>query len=233
MVDNSMKRSGINAGYLSTNASDFLVSRSPIHADNKESQQLDLISTEQKLLSMQTPISRFISDNNGSSADQRLSVEPVDISAKEIIEKQYNELMQRLSSDSQDPDAILQISWADVNIMAEYLSMKYGEWVIQPFMSDQYKYDFEFADVLYGFADRKFNLVGDGLYAGGDINYLAVGVLAGRYGYGDTMINALVVGWNVNQYMNGEGVHNLYQIDDASAWARYGANYYENRSIDT
>lgn len=46
------------------------------------------------------------------------------------------------------------------------------------------------------------------------------------------MINALVVGWNVNQNMNGDGVHNLYQINDASAWARYGANYHENRSID-
>jgi hypothetical protein len=145
------------------------------------------------------------------------------------IEEQYNALIQRLSTTALDPDAILQITWADVNVMAEHLSLRYENWETQPFMSDQFVLDFEHADVLYGFADRQFNLAGDGLHWGGDINYLAVGVLAGRYGYGDTMINALVVGWNVKQYWDDEGVDNLYQISRASPWARYGAHYYENR----
>lgn len=64
------------------------------------------------------------------------------------------------------------------------------------------------------------------LHKGGNINYIAVGMLAAHYGIEDA-IWLLVLGWNHAQNLGalGEG-GNLDQIGPAIEWAEYGASLY-------
>ena len=64
---------------------------------------------------------------------------------------------------------------------------------------------------------------------GGEINYIGVGVYAGKYGFSVVTNAALVAGWNASQLVFGEGLHNYNQIDTGGAWAQVGHGYYNNR----
>ncbi|WHI49937.1 hypothetical protein P3339_15955 [Microbulbifer sp. MLAF003] len=64
---------------------------------------------------------------------------------------------------------------------------------------------------LYGYANQEFYVDNIGVFKGGEINYIGVGVFAGRYGFSEATLNTLVGAWNVNDVLAGKGSYNLYQ----------------------
>lgn len=92
------------------------------------------------------------------------------------------------------------------------------------FFSVEYKTQFEYFDTfLYksNFVKRNFNYNGK-TYTGGEVNYLGVGVLAGRYNHSSFMLAHMVAAWNIDQYFDNKGSYNLRQISSGFAWANNG-----------
>lgn len=76
-----------------------------------------------------------------------------------------------------------------------------------------------------GLASKTFS-VNQVNFAGGNLNYLYVGMLSAHYGDSD-YIEPAVSGWNLFQYHTGQGEYNLKQIELALPWARNGVAIYE------
>ncbi|MDP5211199.1 hypothetical protein [Microbulbifer sp. 2205BS26-8] len=82
---------------------------------------------------------------------------------------------------------------------------------------------------LYGYASQEFHVENVGSFKGGEINYIGVGVFAGRYGFSEATLNTLVGAWNVNDVLAGKGSYNLYQAQTGGLWSRFGRDYYNIR----
>ncbi len=71
----------------------------------------------------------------------------------------------------------------------------------------------------------KFEYNGN-IYLGGEINYIAVGMLSAHY-YASPTLPPMVITWNVGQYLfKGFESHNITQIPNSTLWAIYGAQMY-------
>jgi hypothetical protein len=149
----------------------------------------------------------------------------------DAINKAYSALEKRLLDDAaQDPKATLKLVKSDIDIIVAHLSIRANEYPIADFMSGSYKLQFGgFDTFLYNPAlvSRNFYIPGGNYYKGGEINYLGIGVLAGRYGYNDLTVGTMVAAWNSLDLLKGKGLYNIQQIKNGGAWARYGRDKYE------
>ena len=86
--------------------------------------------------------------------------------------------------------------------------------------------------ILRDYGGQMFNVEGVGTFTGGEINYIGVGATAGHYGLSPSGMRALVIGWNLNQYLNpfiDDGFlepHNITTMQNMHDWAIYGLTNY-------
>ncbi len=72
---------------------------------------------------------------------------------------------------------------------------------------------------------REFYVPGGHVYAGSDINYIGIGAMGAHYGFTQLRVTSYVTFWNLKDAILYDFGHNMSQIRDGSAWARFG---YEN-----
>ena len=96
--------------------------------------------------------------------------------------------------------------------------------------------NFQTADTFF-WSGQKGDLSGirfryDGeIYAGGNINYIAVGMMAARY-HSEMLLPPMVTGWNGMQYLTeGFQTYNLKQIYLGGQWALFGAGMYHHPEL--
>ena len=155
----------------------------------------------------------------------------------QLVQDRYDALQNRVETEAQEnPYAVIELSQDDIDTIAEMMSVRADSIEPNPFLSEGMQNDFKLADTfLWGNLEVELSGVRfyvpslDRVSYGGDINYIAVGAMAGRYGYSSSMLARLVEIWNVGQYITGQGDHNISQIKTGGYWAQYGLNYYKNR----
>ncbi|AWF81645.1 hypothetical protein BTJ40_12865 [Microbulbifer sp. A4B17] len=123
-------------------------------------------------------------------------------------------------------DTPIQLSQLDIITIAEYMSIEADG--VNPLNISEFSENFiSKADTfLYGYANQEFYVDNIGVFKGGEINYIGVGVFAGRYGFSEATLNTLVGAWNVNDVLAGKGSYNLYQAQTGGLWSRFGRDYY-------
>ncbi len=142
----------------------------------------------------------------------------------------YKALEARVRSEAKD--GIYKLSKADILTLKQWVSLKADHIPIYEFMSDDYKTYFgTFDTFIYdSFRTKTFAVEGAGNHKGGDINYLAIGALSARYGYGTTRLKSMVYVHNYQQLFEGRGLYNLWQSSDAIPWALEGHSHYTSMS---
>ena len=136
-----------------------------------------------------------------------------------------------------DPNAVIELSQDDLEVIIKGVraliktveAPDKGE-----VLSDEYKQHFKNADTFIyrmGLASRDFEVEGQP-FKGGQVNYIAVGMMAAHYGHGEWVLKPMVNGWNMNQIREGEGFdHNWTEVSvfftsPALRWATYGHRRY-------
>ncbi len=145
-------------------------------------------------------------------------------SGKSLTER-YNALRERVfASALKNKKAILALSKADLIIIAQY---KYREG-----LKDKTDYigamEGKADTFLYkGLASRTFIALGR-RWKGGQINYIGVGAYNAAYlgTIGWVFTNEFLnIGWNVRQWWNGGGTHNITDIPANDVWMTFGSIY--------
>jgi hypothetical protein len=178
-------------------------------------------TTEQKLASMETPLSRFLA---GFETVTNRGVESGD------QEKEYTDLRSKVSEffkNNPDPNATYSLSADDMNVILKITRIRIRRDGWNWFNAyDQFSTGKSDIPMFYGHGKRLFSY-DDNVYRGTDLNYIMVGMRASFYNMGPILRNIMVSGYNAVQGDTSQ----ISPLSDAAYWSSQGASYIENWPI--
>lgn len=152
---------------------------------------------------------------------------------KYATNKLHTKLRQRVAAEARDPNAVINLSSKDLNVIA---NQEYYEAIANRDGGISYEDHMGNADTfLLGYANRSFSIGNSSTtYLGGNINYIGVGASNAAYGVpilAAGIVNAAeTIAWNVGQFMGwietgggGKGQwQNIENIDPNLFWMNFG-----------
>jgi hypothetical protein len=154
-----------------------------------------------------------------------------DVKSQELLDK-YLELDDRLKLEvSENKGALVRLSKADILTVADYTVARANVQKLSKLDVVHYLEFATFDTIFYNtyLVSKQFYVEGIGVFTGGEINYLGIGIFAALYNYSKYTLAALNVGWNSSQILTFQGwSHNVRQIKFGSAWSNFGHRYYNN-----
>ncbi|RYZ87019.1 MAG: hypothetical protein EOO68_28150 [Moraxellaceae bacterium] len=157
--------------------------------------------------------------------------------AKESALREYGGLRERLIERIEStPEGAVKMSAGELSIIVKATYYRTLDMPIQQALAGEWDQpsvigDFSLFDTFLHeplFTARQFNIEGTVAW-GGHINYLAVGMLAERYGPNMSMsLPGMVAFHNANQIYEGFGWRNLADIMPGTRWALFGAKQFHD-----
>ncbi|WP_020414682.1 hypothetical protein [Microbulbifer variabilis] len=218
---------GVAIERIELNASDEIAGTSTQYLHKDFQGSLDVITDSTGQVAKDAAGNKLVYRPAITAAFSRAFNEENHPTAQEKWKQRYELLRFKVFKGVQEgSDTPIQLSQLDIITIAEYMSIKADE--INPLNISEFSENFiSKADTfLYGYANQEFYVDNIGVFKGGEINYIGVGVFAGRYGFSEATLNTLVGAWNVNDVLAGKGSYNLYQAQAGGLWSRFGRDYY-------